>query len=335
MLIFGQIAFLGLAVAAVIVTSKHLAKNGAAMGLVARRDLAVGKLIPTAGGLGFLPALVGVIWLEFGTSPMSLMMIGGAVLLAVVGFVDDVVDLSPGMKLGAEVAICAPVVWALVAALTPVAAALYLLLVVGTINLVNFSDNMDGLAATLTATTAAGVVACLAIAWGGMLELVLMAAVVIAVCAGFMAHNRPPARVHMGDTGSMSLGFVLAILLVALAGHLELDRGPAAVSAVGLLLGLMLLDGVQVIAARAIIRRPLMPGDRRHLSHRLLKIVGSKWKTLGLLWVVHAVFVAGAVVVCWRPEIWAIVVAPLVIGGVALVAWLWRVPGDEYPGFSG
>jgi UDP-GlcNAc:undecaprenyl-phosphate GlcNAc-1-phosphate transferase len=240
------------------------------------------------------------------------------------------------VKLGLEIMICAPIVWKLLAVPSPAEAALCLLLVVA-INLVNFADNMDGLAATLTATTAAGVLACVVISWHGFFDLVFEAVVVIGVCAAFMVHNRPPARVHMGDTGSMSLGFVLGILLVTLLVLCLLDgKGPAAsVSSIGLLLGLMLLDGVQVIAARALIRRPIMPGDRRHLSHRLLKIVGSKWKALGILWAVHAVFVAGAVLVLWRPEIWALVVAPLAVGGVALVAWLWRVPGDEYPGFTG
>jgi hypothetical protein len=105
----------------------------------------------------------------------------------------------------------------------------------------------------------------------------------------------------------------------------------ASVAGVGLLLGVMLLDGAQVVAARAMINRPIMPGDRRHLSHRWLKLVPEKGRVLRKLWAVHLVFVGGGVAVFEWPQLWPWFVVPLGAGGVLLVRWLWKVPGDEYP----
>jgi UDP-GlcNAc:undecaprenyl-phosphate GlcNAc-1-phosphate transferase len=326
-----DIILLVLAMLAVIVTSEVLSRKGAAWGLVARRDLAAGKRIPTAGGLGFVPGLIGVLllagigsgdWTWFGAA-------GATFLLAVLGLIDDAIDLPPAVKLAVEIAICAPVAWLMFGPDEAGKVLLYLLLLVGTINVVNFSDNMDGLAVVLAGTTAVG--ACICAALRGDANLVMIAGVAVAICAAFFVHNRPPARVHMGDTGSTSLGFTLGLVLAKLlTGDRHAPMGTMA-AAVGLLLGVMLLDGAQVIAARAIIRRPIMPGDRRHLSHRWLTSVLDPGKVLLRLWLPHVVFVAAGVLVFGQPQLWVLVGVPMLMTGVVLVHLLWKVPGDEYP----
>lgn len=335
MLTSGDILLLVCAFLAVVVVDEVLARKGVAWGLVARRDLLIGKKVPTAAGLGFLPGLVVAAFLLAAEGPPRAItgaaaLVAAMLVLAAVGFIDDVADLRPAVRLGAEVIVAGAAALLWCGPAHPDTWAGSTALIVGTINLVNFTDNMDGLAAALTATTAVG-----GLVLVGALDhdLTLAMALVLAVCGAFMIHNRPAARLHMGDTGSMSLGFVVGLALVALlmvSGQSVAPAGP--VAGVGLLLGVMLIDGVQVILARALLHRPLMPGDRRHLSHRLLKIVGgSKWKMLVVLWAAQAAFVAAGVTVFRRPGLWVAITVPMIAVAVGLVAWLWRVPGDEYP----
>jgi UDP-GlcNAc:undecaprenyl-phosphate GlcNAc-1-phosphate transferase len=331
------VAIPALALLVVIATSEVLARKGVGLGLVARRDLAAGLRVPTAGGLGFLPGMVGVLVLLGleGGDPTWLMAAVGALFFALLGLLDDIVDLPAAVKLVVETVACVPLVVVWVGPSGAGLAALCLLLLVGSINVVNLSDNSDGLAASLVATTAAGALACAALSSDN--SMALLAATVLAVCAGFLVHNRPRAALHMGDTGSTSLGFVMGFMLA----RLTIAAGPtptaASIAALGLLLGCLLVDGVQVVAARAAAHRLLLRGDLRHLSHRLLKLYGDRRKVIVKLWAPHAMFVAGAVVVHRWPELWAIVVAPMVVGAARMVGRLWSVPGEDYaaPGRTG
>ena len=138
---------------------------------------------------------------------------------------------------------------------------------VGITNAMNLLDNMDGLSAS-TATIAS--------LWFGAIALIngqfLVAALAFAVAgaaAGFLRDNRPPARIYMGDAGSLFLG----VMLAALGMLLSLDRGMLVTAAVPvLILTVPVLDTALVSVAR--IRHGISPfqGGRDHTSHRLVRI---------------------------------------------------------------
>ncbi len=134
--------------------------------------------------------------------------------------------------------------------------------IVGTTNAINWIDGLDGLAASVSA------IACvvLFIVTGPVLQqwtLAYLPLILAAAILGFLPYNLHPARIFMGDSGAMFLGFTLAVLAVI---------GGAKVAAALLVLGVPILDGVYMIIYR--LARGISPlsADRGHLHHRLLDV---------------------------------------------------------------
>ena len=208
-------------------------------------------------------------------------LVGCAVGLWVLGTVDDRVNVRPRNKILAEVA-AGIVLWASgLGWAFPSSGFEELLLtivwVVAFTNSFNLMDNMDGVAGTVGAACAAGV-AGVALADGD----VALAALTLALagsCLGFLPYNlRPggrPARIFLGDGGSLPLGLVLAgaTMQIPVPGSL----GWAALLAGGLLLGILVLDTLLVIVSRTRRGVSLATGGRDHLSHRLRTRLGSTW----------------------------------------------------------
>lgn len=139
---------------------------------------------------------------------------------------------------------------------------------VGMVNTLNFLDTMDGLAAGISGI-AAGVLVVRALG----LEQYSIAALMLALAGaaiGFLAHNLHPARVFMGSSGSMLLGYSLAALAIL---------GGAKVATIAMVLSIPILDAALVIFQRLLHRRsPFRGGDGAHLPHRLLAVgLPQRW----------------------------------------------------------
>ncbi len=250
------------------------------LGLVVkpREDRWGRRSIPTLGGLG----MAGAICLGLLIGPLPdldrwAVIAVGAIMVGV-GFVDDLRTLSPRLRLVIEALAGAAFTVLVLDGSEPIlrivagaAAAVAFPLVINATNLV---DNADGSAASLSVTTAA----CLAgAAWvGGLNGSATVLGVTIGVaCLGFIAYNRPPARVFMGDTGSLMLGATLAAGSVLLARDAVRLGTPG-----GLATGLIVLfawqaqlgDMAMVVISRR--RRGLSPfrGGVDHTTHRLLRL---------------------------------------------------------------
>jgi len=215
---------------------------------------------------------------------------------------------------------------------------LTVLFVVVTINAVNFIDGLDGLAA--------GVVAIAAIAFFAYsydLSVVyhfdraeaptLLTAVLAGACLGFLPHNFSPARIFMGDTGSMLLGLMLSAATVSLTGRIDpnavyaADFAPALLP---LLLPLAVLAVPLVDLLLAVLRRtrtgqaPWTP-DKRHLHHRLLQIGHSQARAVVIMYLWSALIAGGAVTVALsrgRP----LPVIAAFLGGAALLLVASNIP---------
>ena len=197
--------------------------------------------------------------------------LGIALAMAAVGLLDDLRGLPVVVRFGVQF-LAALGLWELGVRVgltgdPRIDLPLTVLWTVGITNAMNLLDNMDGLSAS-TATIAS--------LWFGAIALIngqfLVAALAFAVAggaAGFLRDNRPPARIYMGDAGSLFLG----VMLASLGMLLTIDRGMLVTAAVPvLILTVPVLDTALVTVAR--IRHGISPfqGGRDHTSHRLVRV---------------------------------------------------------------
>jgi UDP-GlcNAc:undecaprenyl-phosphate GlcNAc-1-phosphate transferase len=320
----------GAAVAFVIVVLLTPAVGGMArmLGAVDRPDARRlnRRPIPRLGGLAiFLGILVpSLAFLDLSSESRGVLL--GAAIATVVGAVDDFRGLSPPVKLAGQfVAAAVPPafgVWidhftfpllGVVDLPAWVGVPISMLFIVAVMNMVNFLDGMDGLAAGVCAI--AGVTYAILALSLGKADPAILSAVVAGACLGFLRHNFFPARIFMGDSGALCLGFILAS--VSIQGLLK------TASTVVLLLPLLVLavpiiDTSFVVARRVKHNRPIYAADRSHLHHRFLNIGFSQRRAAVTMWLWCA-SLAGAALATrfvpfseggdWNPWQTAIVVA--------------------------
>jgi len=283
-------AFLVAAAVALLLTpmTARLAKRVGAVALPRERDLHDSPM-PRLGGLAILAGvlLAGVLFLP-GTQAMR-GILAGAVVIAFVGAVDDAKPggLNPIVKLLGQFA----------AAAIPVACdvrvenitlpfvdpldlgawgyPLTLVGIVAVMNVVNFTDGVDGLAAGVC-TIAAATFAVIALSLDRV-DPAILAAATAGAAVGFLRHNFHPASVFMGDSGSNLLGLLLAC--VAIQGVLK----TAAVVALFfplVILAVPAADATFVVAKRIKYRRPVYSADTWHFHHRFAAIGFSQRRTV-------------------------------------------------------
>jgi UDP-GlcNAc:undecaprenyl-phosphate GlcNAc-1-phosphate transferase len=198
--------------------------------------------------------------------------------------------------------------------------------IVGVTNAINLIDGLDGLAGGVVAIIA-GSFLVYAVLQGNELTAVALAAVVGA-CVGFLRYNWVPARIYLGDSGSLTLGFILAITSV----HSSL-KAPAAVAILVpiLVLGVPVMDTLLVMLVR-FLDRPKGPfgtrflamfhADRNHVHHLLLRYSGSRPAVVGWIYAAVLAFCTLALVVAVTRSP-AVGVVLLVTEFAAIVAMRW------------
>lgn len=247
--------------------------------------------------------------------------VGGAAALWALGTIDDRLPLSPRLRLVVEAGIAA-VLWTVGlgwsvfgnGALDLAASVIWVLALVNAFNLM---DNMDGAAGTVGAVTAMATAALALIA--GDPALAALVAGMGGACLGFLPYNLArPARIFLGDGGSLPIGFVVAASLMAVPGSDEV--GWSFLMAAALLAGLPILDTALVMVSRRRAGVRLMTGGRDHLTHRLFTRLGSPRTVALTLGCVQAVLGAvaigvvelgqGSVIAAW--SVWFIAAAAAV-----------------------
>jgi len=231
---------------------------------------------PLMGGLAIYGALVLAMLLfsppfylvEFGA------ILAGATWLALVGFVDDRNGMQPLVKLGGQTIAGVVVILAgIQVRIFPYEAlniGFTLFWIVGITNAMNFQDNMDGLAAGITAIAS---IAFFVMAVQQELSLVgSLAAALGGASIGFLIYNFNPASSFMGDMGSMVLGFLLAVLAIKLDFHVPAERQVVTWMIPVVVLGLPIFDTTLVVVTRLWEGRSPMMGGKDHTSHRLASL---------------------------------------------------------------
>ena len=313
-----------------------------AVGGMARRlgvvDLPGGRRInelpvPRLGGLalflGFLvPTLV---FLHSGRENRGLLL--GAAVAVTVGIVDDFRGLPWFGKLGGQLAAAGVAtgfgIWVdrftlpFIGIHTLPAAVgipVTILWIVAIMNMVNFLDGLDGLAAGVAAIS--GLTFCVIALSLGKVDAAVLSAIVFGACVGFLRHNFYPARIFMGDSGALLLGYVLAT--VAVQGLLK-TAATVALFFPLLVLAVPIVDTSFVIVRRIKHGEKVFEADQAHIHHRFLRRGFSQRRAALTIWAWCLTLSAGAFATRFVPfrahgvwHLWWTLLA----GGVGLVAVL-------------
>lgn len=280
---------------------------------------------PRLGGLGIFTSVIGMcLWLvvhEGVWHPGYLAFVCGASVVASVGLVDDVYDISPLQKALGQIFAGLVFIGLMLMGLGPIEFGTVLvgLLVIGVpfllfmSNALNLLDGMDGLAAGSSAVAAGGFAA---IAWlSGDHALVSLSVVLLGACLGFLVLNRHPAATFMGDVGSLFLGYALGAIALLLLFSGEIGLAP--VMGVLLVLGLPIADTALSILRRLVWRRSLSGGDRLHLYDCLSTRVGGRiWPTVLAMWLISLVLAVLGVYVYFAEVVQGAIITGIVAFGL-------------------
>lgn len=295
-----------------------------------------------------LPALR----LAFDYSNEVLGVTAAGVLLAVVGALDDRYELDALTKLAGQttaagVLVIFGVQWAVFyvpwgGGGTGISGSLLILgqdqgvlltvlVTVALVNAMNFVDGLDGLAAGIgmIAATATGLFAIGIVLQNGndpsVFSPALIAAVLAGACLGFLPHNFNPARIFMGDSGSMLIGLLLAAATTSASGRLSISTATDGTDVLALFAPLIVLAAVVFVPLldllMAVVRRtragmsPFSP-DKMHLHHRLLEIGHSHRRAVLLIYLWAGVLAFGAVALALIDDpfivLWAVAIGLVV-----------------------
>jgi UDP-GlcNAc:undecaprenyl-phosphate GlcNAc-1-phosphate transferase len=225
---------------------------------------------PYLGGLAVAAGLAVAGGVAAGASGQLLVIMLGGLALGITGLLDDGWTVRPSVKLlvegSAGVALWLVGVRAGLFGVAGLDLLLTVFWVIAVTNVINMLDNMDGLASGVTAI-AAGTFFLVSAGQGEYL-VGSFALAVAGASLGFLRHNFPPARIFLGDAGTLMLGFLLAALglKLDLVGPNGLIRAAVPV----LVLGVPIFDAALVIVARFREGRPVYRGGKDHSSHRLV-----------------------------------------------------------------
>ena len=308
---------------------RHLAIEIGAVGQVRARDV---HTIPTPrmGGLGML---VGFVVATIFASRMPFLsslfdggyqiwvILAGGIMISLLGMADDLWDLDWMLKLAGQLLISVFVAWGglqiislpfggqLVTASPSLSMAITAFLIVSSINAVNFVDGLDGLASGIVAIGGIAfaaysyIIARSSPSYASLATLIDVA--MVGICVGFILHNWHPAKLFMGDSGSMLLGYLITCASIVMTGRLD----PASIHTSVylpvfmpillpiLVLFLPVLDMVLAIVRRLAKGQSPMHPDRMHLHHRMLRIGHSVRGAVLILWGWAALIAFGSITI--------------------------------------
>ena len=265
--------------------------------------------LPRIGGLAIVAGIVVPAFALMRPGGVYLGILLGTLVVAALGLVDDLRGMRPTVKMaGVVAAALIPVVgfdmtWEHVTLpligdhdLGWTAYPLTVLWIALLANLVNLIDGMDALASGIVAI-AAGSFALLAASFGRM-DAAALAAIVCGATLAFLRHNYHPARIIMGDSGALALGFLLAA--VAVQGVLK-TAATIALAAPMLVIAVPILDTSFVVLKRLKYRRAPWGADHNHFYHRFLRIGFSQRRTAAYLHVWALLLSAYAILLRFVP----------------------------------
>jgi len=305
------------------------------------------KPTPEIGGAGILFGIVvaGIAQLSFehffgwpgflSDARLSLVNIiaiaGGVLIIYLTGLIDDIVDLTPGLKLTGQTAGAVVVaIWGvsidflpnpfggpnfgLDPVLSTIITAFYL---VAFANIINLIDGMDGLAAGITAIAATSLMFLATDV--NQISAAIIAALLVGACLGFLPYNFNPASIFMGDQGALLLGFLLGI--ISLMGVMK-TTAAIALAVPLLIVAIPIVDTFSAIVRRIRGKRSIKDADKGHLHHRLVRTGLSVRQTVAVVYLWSVLLAVGAYVVRATPTTVRGIALVALLVVTALIAWM-------------
>lgn len=285
------------------------------------------KPMPLMGGLMmFFGFLFGYMLFAPQTTQMLSILIGGFILI-ITGILDDIKPLKAKEAIVGQIAAACVVTFYGKILLNDIsffgfyfdfgwfAYPLTILFMVSVMNIINFIDGLDGLAAGISSIffTTIGIIAFIMHNIGS-LEITLTF-IMLGACLGFLIFNFNPAKIFMGETGSMFLGFMISV--VCLVGFKAVTLTSLVVPL--LILAIPILDTLFAIIRRIIHKKPIYVADKQHLHHQLLNKKFSQKTTVLIIYAVSILFSVASVFYVLKDRKYGIIIYVILM---ILITWV-------------
>lgn len=296
--------------------------------------------IPRLGGLAIFLGFIFSVLLFADVNRQLQGILLGSVVIVVLGVLDDIMRLKAWIKFIVQIlAALIPVYYGVVIdvitnpnvfsdvpywSLGMWSVPVTILWIVGMTNAVNFIDGLDGLAVGVStiASFSLLVIALLV----SEPNIAIITAALCGACVGFMPYNFNPAKLFMGDTGAMFLGFILAT--VSIQGLFKF-YAIVSFAVPFLILGLPLFETVYAIVRRLLKGQSPMAADRGHVHHRLIDMGFSQKQSVAILYTMSAILGLSAVILTSSGEIKALLLLLVVVAAVAIGAKVLRTSSEH------
>ena len=260
--------------------------------------------MPRLGGLGiYMGFLLGYILFGEMSTRMNAILIG-SIIIIITGIVDDINPIPAKIKFLFQVVAASVVAFYGHILLRDLSAfgfyidfgifsyPITIIFIVGIINCINLIDGLDGLAAGLSSIyfLTIGIVI---VAWTNDFGLdVMITFIMLGATLGFLCHNFNPAKIFMGDSGSMFLGYIIAVIALLGFKNVTLTTLLAPIC----LLAIPIMDTLFAILRRLVNKKPIDEPDKEHLHHQLLNLHLSHRNTVLVIYFIDILFASAMLV---------------------------------------
>lgn len=285
------------------------------------------KIMPRLGGLGIvIGTAVGLLILSPDIPELPYLILGGLVI-TVVGILDDLYTIRPLVKLGGQIIAAGLVLYSGLAIefitlpfmgtiqFGSLSFVITLIWIIGVTNAINLIDGLDGLAAGVSIIGLSSMLIISII--DSRMAVVMLTLVIIGPSLGFLYHNFFPAKIFMGDTGALFLGYCISVISI-----LGLFKNVAIFSFLLpiIVIAVPIFDTIFAIIRRAINGQRIGEADKKHIHHKLIAMGYSHRSTVLIMYGFSAFFGLMAIVYSSLTVQLSIVALVLVLFGIQLIA---------------
>ena len=296
------------------------------------------KIMPRLGGLAiFISFIVGYVVLQ-PNSPYATSIVIGATIIVLTGVLDDIYELSPKWKLFGQIAAAVVVIYGGIRIdfinlpfgghlnFGLLSIPITMLWIIGITNAINLIDGLDGLAAGVSSIALVTIAGMAATMGNTYVFVFAMSLLLLGSTLGFLLYNFHPAKIFMGDTGALFLGYMISVL--SLLGFKNVTVFSLIIPI--LILGVPISDTLFAIVRRIVNKQPLSAPDKSHLHHCLLRLGYSHRQTVLIIYGMAAMFGLAAVLLSKATMFGALVVIAFVLLVVELVVEKIGLVGKDY-----
>ena len=294
------------------------------------------NVMPRLGGLAIYLSFAAGILFFLPESKYTWPVLLGSTIIIVTGVLDDLRELSAKVKLGGQLLAAVVVVIGGVQVefinlpfggqldFGYMSIPITILWIVGITNAINLIDGLDGLAAGVSAI-ALLTISAMAITMGNVF-VVFAGLIMLGSTLGFLVYNFYPAKIFMGDTGALFLGFMISVL--SLLGFKNVTLFSLIIPII--ILGVPISDTLFAIVRRIVQRKPLSAPDKSHLHHCLLNLGYSHPESVLMIYAVSALFSLAAVIFSQATMYGSLIVIAILFLMIEMIVEMTGLVGKEY-----